>query len=187
MSKGEGKRSTKKCLAYVAAFVVFQTAIILIFALTVMKVRSPKIRFNVIAVESFSSNNSTTSSINMRLLAQVDIKNTNFGHFKYNNSTLTVLYDGVPLGEVVIPQGRAKARKTRRFNVAVDLSSERLSGNGNNLGNDINSGILRLRSEGRVSGKVHLMKIIKRNKSGVMNCDWSINLGTRQVENLRCN
>ncbi|PIM99284.1 hypothetical protein CDL12_28224 [Handroanthus impetiginosus] len=146
MSKGEGKRSTKK--SYVAAFVVFQTAIILIFALTVMKSRASVL----------SSNNSTTSSINMRLLAQVDIKNTNFGHFKYNNSTLTVLYDG------------------------WILSSERLSGNGN-LGNDINSGILRLRSE----GKVHLMKIIKRNKSGVMNCDWSINLGTRQVENLRCN
>ncbi|KAL0371867.1 UNVERIFIED_CONTAM: hypothetical protein Scaly_0868300 [Sesamum calycinum] len=59
MSKGEGKRSSKKCLAYVAAFVVFQTAVILVFALTVMKVKSPK----------------------------VTIKNTNFGHFKYQNST----------------------------------------------------------------------------------------------------
>ncbi|KAK4400904.1 hypothetical protein Sango_1196500 [Sesamum angolense] len=82
MSKGEGKRSSKKCLAYVAAFVVFQTAIILVFALTVMKVRSPKVRFNAMAVESFSSNNNNnnSTSINMRLLAQVTVKNTNFGH-----------------------------------------------------------------------------------------------------------
>ncbi|KAI3453763.1 hypothetical protein Pfo_010426 [Paulownia fortunei] len=187
MSKGEGKRSSKKCLAYVAAFVVFQTAIILIFALTVMKIRSPKVRFNAIAVESFSSSsNNTSPSINMRLLTQVTIKNTNFGHFKYGNSTLTILYNGVPLGEAVIPRGRARARKTRKFNISVDVSSDRLSGNGNNLGNDINSGVLRLSSQAKVSGKVHLMKVIKKNKSGDMNCDWNINLATRQVENLNC-
>ncbi|KAL0297572.1 UNVERIFIED_CONTAM: hypothetical protein Sradi_6809300 [Sesamum radiatum] len=155
MSKGEGQRSSKKCLAYVAAFVVFQTAIILVFALTVMKVKSPKVRFNAMAVESFSSNNNNSTSVNMRLLAQVTIKNTNFGHFN--------------------------ARKTKKFNISVDVSSEGLSGN------DMNSGVLRLSSSGKVAGKVHLMKVIKRNKSGEMKCDWSINLATRQVEDLKCN
>ncbi|KAI3445371.1 hypothetical protein Pfo_002036 [Paulownia fortunei] len=188
MSKGEGKRSSKKCLAYVAAFVVFQTAIILVFALTVMKIKSPKVRFNAIAVESFSSsnNNNNSLSINMRLLTQVTIKNTNFGHFKYDNCTLTILYNGVPLGEAVIPRGRARARKSKKFNISVDVSSDRLSRNGNNLGNDINSGVLRLSSQAKVDGKVHLMKVIKKNKSGEMKCDWNINLATRQVENLNC-
>ncbi|KAL2235154.1 UNVERIFIED_CONTAM: Late embryogenesis abundant protein [Sesamum indicum] len=182
MSKGEGKRNNKKCLAYVAAFVIFQTAIILVFALTVMKVRSPKVRFNAMAIESFSSNNNNNStSINMRLLAQVTIKNTNFGHFKYQNSTLSILYNGVQVGEAAVPRGRASARKTKKFNISVDVSSEGLSGN------DMNSGVLRLSSRGKVSGKVHLMKVIKRNKSGEMKCDWSINLATRQVEDLRCN
>ncbi|KAL0408125.1 UNVERIFIED_CONTAM: Late embryogenesis abundant protein [Sesamum radiatum] len=181
MSKGEGKRNNKKCLAYVAAFVVFQTAIILVFALTVMKVKSPKVRFNAMAVESFSSNNNNSTSINMRLLAQVTIKNTNFGHFKYQNSTLSILYNGVQVGEVVVPRGRANARKTKKFNISVDVSSEGLSGN------DMNSGVLRLSSRGKVSGKVHLMKVIKRNKSGEMKCDWSINLATRQVDDLKCN
>ncbi|KAK4422562.1 Late embryogenesis abundant protein [Sesamum alatum] len=179
MSKGEGKRSSKKCLAYVAAFVVFQTTIILVFALTVMKVKSPKVRFNAMAVESFSSNNN--NSINMRLLAQVTIKNTNFGHFKYQNSTLSILYNGVQVGEAIIPRGRASARKTKKFNISVDVSSEGLSGN------DMNSGVLRLSSRGKVSGKVHLMKVIKRNKSGEMKCDWNINLATRQVQDLKCN
>ncbi|KAK4422561.1 Late embryogenesis abundant protein [Sesamum alatum] len=180
MSKGEGKRSSKKCLAYVAAFVVFQTAIILVFALTVMKVKSPKVRFNAMAVESFSSNNNNSTSINMRLLAQVTIKNTNFGHFKYQNSTLSILYNGIQVGEAIIPRGRASARKTKKFNISVDVSSEGLSGN------DMNSGVLRLSSRGKVSGKVHLMKVIKRNKSGEMKCDWNINLATRQVEDLKC-
>ncbi|XP_057810148.1 late embryogenesis abundant protein At1g64065-like [Salvia miltiorrhiza] len=184
MSKGEG-RSRKKCLAYVAAFLVFQTAIILVFALTVMKIKSPKVRFNAMVVESFSSNNNTATSINMRLLAQLTIKNTNFGHFKYDNATLVVFYNGVPLGEALIPRGRTKARKTQRFNINVDVSTDTLSDT--NLGNDINSGILRLSSQAKLNGKVHLMKIIKKKKSGQMNCDWTVNLGNRQVENLRCN
>ncbi|KAL2543716.1 Late embryogenesis abundant (LEA) hydroxyproline-rich glycoprotein family [Forsythia ovata] len=185
MSKGEG-RSKTKCLAYVAAFIVFQTAIILVFALTVMKIKSPKIRFNAIAVESFNSNSTNSPSINMQLLTQITVKNTNFGHFKYDNSTLTILYNGMPVGEAVIPRGRAKARKTKKFNISVGVSSDRLSGN-TNLGNDMNSGILRLSSHAKVSGKVHLMKVIKKKKSGEMNCDWNINLANRQIQDLKCN
>ncbi|EYU40055.1 hypothetical protein ABFS82_05G107100 [Erythranthe guttata] len=180
----------KKCLACVAVFVLFQAAVIMVLALTVLKIKSPKIRFNAIAVESFTSNNGNnagpTPSINMRLLTQLTIKNTNFGQFKYDNATLAILYNGVPLGEAVIPRGRVKARKTLKFNVSFDLNSDRLNGNNTNLGNDINSGVLRLSSQARVNGKVHLMKIIKKNKSGNMNCDWIVNLATRMVENLNC-
>lgn len=185
MSKGEG-RSRKKCLAYVAAFLVFQAAIILILALTVMKIKNPKLRFDAVAVETFSSDNTTATSINVKLLTQLTIKNTNFGHFKYDNATLVVLYNGVQVGEAVIPKGRTKARKTQRFNMGVDVSTERVSDNVN-LRNDINSGILKLSSQAKLNGKVHLMKVMKKNKSAQMNCDWTLNLGTRQIQSLRCN
>ncbi|KAK4422563.1 Late embryogenesis abundant protein [Sesamum alatum] len=183
MSTGEGRRSRKKCLAYAAAFVVFQTAIILLFVLIVMKVRSPKVRFNAIAVESFSSNINNSTSINTRLLAQVTIKNTNFGDFKYENSTLSILYNGVHVGKAVVPRGRVGARKTKKFDISMGLSGI----SDDSLRNDMNSGVLTLSSRGKVSGKVHLIKVIKRNKSGEMKCDWNINLATRQVEDFKCN
>ncbi|XP_042022949.1 late embryogenesis abundant protein At1g64065-like [Salvia splendens] len=185
ISMGEGRRSRKKCLAYVAAFIVFQTAVILAFALTVMNIKSPKVRFNAMVVESFSSSNSTATSINMKLLTQLTIKNTNFGHFKYGESTLVILHKGVPLGEHVIPKGRTKAKKTQKFEISVDVSTTKASGG--ELRNEINSGILKLSSQAKLSGKVHLFKVIKKKKSGEMKCDWDINLGTRQVENLNCN
>ncbi|KAL3498917.1 hypothetical protein ACH5RR_041649 [Cinchona calisaya] len=174
MAKGEGNRN-KKCLAYILAFIVFQTGIILIFALTVMRIKNPKVRFGAIAVDNFSTSNSSTSStsLNMRLLAQFTVKNTNFGHFKY-------------VGETVVPKGRAKARKTKKFNIMVDISTDRLSGNVTDLGNDINSGVLRLSSYAKLNGKVHLMKVIKKNKSGEMNCNWAICFATRQIQNLHC-
>ncbi|KAK9290284.1 hypothetical protein L1049_008451 [Liquidambar formosana] len=173
-----------KCLAYVAAFVVFQTIIILVFALTVMRIKNPKVRLGVVAVEDFSTTNST--SINMRLVAQVTVKNTNFGHFKYENSTATISYGGMAVGEAFIPKGRARARQTKRFNVTVDVTTDRLSSSSSNLVNDINSGVLAMSGEAKLSGKVHLMKVIKKKKSGEMNCTMAVNLATRAVQDLKC-
>ncbi|CAK9156566.1 unnamed protein product [Ilex paraguariensis] len=184
MAKGEG-RSKARCFAYVAAFVVFQTAIILVFALTVMRIKSPKVRFNAVHVESLGSGNTTSTSFNMRLTTQFTVKNTNFGHFKYDNSTLTILYDGMPVGDAVIPKGRAKARKTQKFTVTIDISSDRLPSSGN-LGNDMNTGVLMLSSQAKLKGKVELMKVMKRKKSGEMSCTMGINIGTRAVQDLKC-
>ncbi|KAG2681029.1 hypothetical protein I3843_11G125900 [Carya illinoinensis] len=181
--KGEGKRNTK-CLVYVAAFIVFQTIIILAFALTVMRVKSPKVRFGAVVVENTSSS-TNSSSFDMRLFAQVAIKNTNFGHFKYDSSNVTILYGDTQVGSAVIPKGRAKARKTQRFNVTIDVTSASLSGNAN-LANDIGSGVLRLSSQAKLSGKVHLMKVIKKKKSGQMSCTIAVELAQRAIQELTC-
>ncbi|XP_007040367.2 PREDICTED: late embryogenesis abundant protein At1g64065 [Theobroma cacao] len=183
--KGEGKRSNAKCLAYVAAFVVFQTAIILIFALTVMRIKNPKVRFGAVTVENFSTGNSSSPFFDMRLMAQVTVKNTNFGHFKYENSSIRILYGGMPVGEAAVVKARARARQTKKFDVTIDISSSKLSTN-SNLGNDIASGVLPLSSEAKLSGKVHLMKVIKKKKSSEMSCTMGINIGTRTVQDLKC-
>lgn len=179
-----GKRNTK-CLAYVAAFIVFQTIIILVFALTVMKIKSPKVRFGTVVVENLGSSTNNTSSFDMRLVGQVAIKNTNFGHFKYDSSNVTILYRGMPVGEAVISNGRAKARKTQKFNVTVDISSDKLSGN-TNYTSDVGSGFLPLSSQAKLSGKVHLLKVIKKKKSGEMSCTMTVNLQQRSIQDLKC-
>lgn len=186
MSKGEGNRNNKKCLAYIAAFIIFQTAIILVFALTIMRIKSPKVRFGAVAVDNISSTNPNSPSFNMRLLTQLTVKNTNFGHFKYDNSTLTIMYNGIPVGEAVIPRARARARKTRRTTIIVNISSAAGLPNGTNLGSDINSGVLTLTSQARLRGKVHLMKVIKKRKSAEMSCTIAINLSAGVVQEFKC-
>ena len=183
--KEEGKRNNAKCFAYVAAFVVFQTAIILIFALTVMRIRNPKVRFGAVTVENCSTGNSTLPFFDMKLMAQVTVKNTNFGHFKYENSTIRILYGGMRVGEAAVVKARVRARQTKKFNVIVDISSSMLSRN-SNLGNDIASGVLPLSSQAKLNGKVHLMKVIKRKKSSEMSCTMGIHLGTCAVQDLKC-
>lgn len=164
---------------------VFQAIIIAVFVLIVMRVKSPKVRFGTVTTENFSSSNAEAPAFSMDLKAQFAVKNTNFGHFKYENSTVAILYRGMPVGQGVVEKGRAKARSTRRFDITFPITSAGLT-NTTSLGNDINSGVLALTSQAKLSGKVHLMKVIKRNKSGQMNCTMLVNLGTRAVQDLKC-
>ncbi|XP_010251607.1 PREDICTED: late embryogenesis abundant protein At1g64065-like [Nelumbo nucifera] len=174
-----------KCYAYIAAFAVFQTIIILVFALTVLKIKTPSVKLTSVTVDRLNSATTPSPSFNMTLTAEIAVKNKNFGHFKFDNSTATVSYGGTAVGEAFVPMARAKARKTRRMNITMEVTSERLSGV-TNLSNDLSSGTLTLNSYAKLSGKVHLMKIMKKRKSAEMNCTIAVNLGSKTIQKVEC-
>lgn len=94
-----------KCIKYVAyfsAFDVFQTIIMLVFALTEMCIKGPKFRLRSVANEDLSHTSNTTSSFNIRFYAQVTAKNLNFGHYKFKSSTITFAYGATMVGEAFI-------------------------------------------------------------------------------------
>ncbi|KAK9292175.1 hypothetical protein L1049_020135 [Liquidambar formosana] len=73
-----------KCLAYVAAFAVFQIIVILAFSLTVMRVKNPSFRLRSVTIEDLTVGSPNSPSFNMRFNAEVGVKNTNFGDFKFD-------------------------------------------------------------------------------------------------------
>ncbi|GLT34813.1 hypothetical protein SLA2020_093070 [Shorea laevis] len=186
--KEEGERSRKNCQLCVAAFVVFQAIIILVFALTFMRIRNPKVRFGTIDIQSFQTtapNGASPASFDMRFIAQVTVKNTNFGHYKFDNSTMKFLYDGVEVGQAIIPEARARARSTKKLNVTVALKSNGLP-NTAMLGTELRSNVLTLNSQAKVTGKVELMKVMKRKKSAEMECTLVFNVQNKTVQELKC-
>ncbi|CAK9163501.1 unnamed protein product [Ilex paraguariensis] len=183
-SKELRRKKRMKCLIYIVAFAVFQTGIILLFALTVMKIRNPKFRFRSATFENFTAV-PATPSFNLRMSAELGVKNTNFGHFKYQNSTVYFFYKDSQVGEAIVPKARARARSTRKFNVMVDLSSANIPSN-SRLGSDLSSGFLTLTSQSRLKGKIELMKVMKRKKGTDMNCSMEVVIATQQLQNVMC-
>ncbi|CAI9768184.1 unnamed protein product [Fraxinus pennsylvanica] len=181
------RKKRLKCFMYVAAFVVFQTGIILIFALTVMKVRTPKFRVRSASfdTETFNITTSNTNpSFHIKMFAELGIKNPNFGRYKYQDSSIEFYYMNIKVGEASIPRARAKARSTRKFNVTVEFSSVNVP---RTLAAEFaGSTVISLRSQSRLRGKVELMKIMKKNKSTNMSCTMEINTSSRQLRNLSC-
>lgn len=71
------RKKRRKRLVYIAAFAVFQTVVILVFALVVMRVRSPEVEIDSAAVEGLSAG--ASSDYSMTIIARLKIKNKNFG------------------------------------------------------------------------------------------------------------
>lgn len=172
------KKKRMKYLMYGIAFVVFQTIVIVIFALTIMKVKTPKFR-----VRSGNFQNSgNTTTLDISLNGQFRVKNTNFGTYKYDSSSVTFLYRGTPVGSSVIPKSKAKLLSTKKIDFIVQLSSTSNS----ELSNDISSGSVPLTTTSRLNGKVTLMFIMKKKKSTNMNCTMDLVLASGQLQNIKC-
>ncbi|KAM7463753.1 hypothetical protein LguiA_031874 [Lonicera macranthoides] len=173
-------------LCYIIVGIILQTLIVLVFVLTIMRIRNLKVRVGFANVENLSLNSSSNSpSFSIKLGAQVAIKNRNFGQYKFQRSNAIVSYRGNEVGNAVIYEGRARARSTKKVNVTLNLNSEKASRSAS-LVSDINAGKITLSTYARLNGKVHLFKVIKRKKSAQMNCTMDVNTQTKAIENLRC-
>ncbi|PRQ17564.1 putative Late embryogenesis abundant protein, LEA-14 [Rosa chinensis] len=180
------RQKRRKLFMYIiGTFFVFQIIVITLFALTVMKVKTPGLKLGNIDVQNLNFTSQTPPSFEMTFTTQIRIKNANFGPYKYDSSYVTFLYQGMTLVQVTIPKGKAGGRLTTKIGATVILNSKALP-RVSNLGSDLDSGVLKLSSQAKISGKVVLMFVMKKKKSAEMNCTIEVNLATKRVQALEC-
>ncbi|XP_027174072.1 late embryogenesis abundant protein At1g64065-like [Coffea eugenioides] len=182
----ERRKKRMKYVAYGAAFVVFQTAVILVFSLVVMKVRTPKFRVRSATFQDFKAATlPTNSSFSTQMFAELCVKNPNFGRYKYQDSTVEFFYQNYKVGEAAIPKGKASFKSTKKFAVPVDLSSTNVPGDV--LGSELSQHAwIPLTSRATLNGKVRLMLIFTKKKSTNMSCTMNLNTSSKQLQDLEC-
>ncbi|KAL6971993.1 hypothetical protein U1Q18_031676 [Sarracenia purpurea var. burkii] len=177
------RQKRKKCILYITAFAIFQVAVITLFSVTVMKVENPKFRVRSATFGTFDVQ-PVNPSFNLTMNVEVGVKNTNFGPYKFDNSTIYFYYGNAEVGSGFIPNSKANMKSTKKFVVSVDLTSTNIASN-SDLGIHLASGILPLTSRSRLTGKVELMMILKKKKSVDMDCSMEVNTTTRELQNIR--
>ncbi|KAM5574605.1 hypothetical protein ABKV19_013844 [Rosa sericea] len=183
-SEDELKRQKRIKLAmYVGGFIVFQIIVMTVFGLTVMKVKTPKVRLGAISVQSLNSV-PATPSFDTTFTTQIRVKNTNWGPYKFDASIAMFMYQGMAVGQVSIPKSKAGMRSTKKIDVTVSLNSNGLPSS--NLRSDLNGGILTLSSQAILTGKVELMFIMKKKKSTNMDCTIAFDLSSKAIQTLQC-
>ncbi|KAG8382189.1 hypothetical protein BUALT_Bualt05G0050900 [Buddleja alternifolia] len=110
------KKKRMKCLAYIAAFAVLQAIVILVIALVIIRVHTPRVRLGDVTVTNDGRGNIGFS-------ARVSVRNRNFGRYRFDSSLATIRSGGNTVGQFVIPEARARVRSTRRVYVVADLTS----------------------------------------------------------------
>ncbi|PQM36627.1 uncharacterized protein Pyn_19761 [Prunus yedoensis var. nudiflora] len=140
-----------------------------------MKVKTPKVRLGNIDVQDFNAV-PAAPSFDTSFITQIRVKNTNWGPNEFDAATATFLYQGVAVGQIVIPKSKPGMRPTEKKSL---LSSS-------NLGNELSSGMLTLSSKAKLTDKVELMLIMKKKKSATMDCTMKFDLSSKAIQGLKC-
>ncbi|OIT24732.1 PREDICTED: uncharacterized protein LOC109216164 [Nicotiana attenuata] len=186
--KKRRRRRCIKCCGCCTAAVLVLAVIMLVLGFTVFRVHSPSIRMNSVNLDGLSyltSNSTLQPNVNLTVSADVSVKNPNAASFKFNKATTSLFYDDVVVGEALTPLGNAKARRTLRMNVTVEVMMEKILSIPQ-LGNDLKSGEVSLSTYTRINGRVNILKIIKKSAEIKMSCKMTFDLRSQDVRDIDC-
>jgi len=163
--------------------------IILVLALTVFKVKEPRLTVNNVWLTAISAGPGTgtipapgTGTIpapvatNATLTADVSIKNPNAAAFKFSQTETDVYYRGQTVSVAYAPAGRVGAHGSVRMNVTVDLLADRLArvmnGTGLVFGQEYD-----LDTYTEINGTVNVLGIITKDIEIKLNCSLVVEVG----------
>ncbi|TKY60674.1 Late embryogenesis abundant protein [Spatholobus suberectus] len=164
------------CCGCVTALLLIFVVILLVLGLTVYNVKEPKVRMNRVTYLSGTFVNGN----NVTFLADISVKNTNAFTFRFGNTTSSLYYDGTGIGESTSPPGKAKARRTIRFNSTMVIVAKKLLDNPS-LESDLRDQALNISSYTRIDGKVKIFDVFPRKVIVELNCTIEYNTTTRLV------
>ncbi|KAJ4711991.1 Late embryogenesis abundant protein [Melia azedarach] len=177
------RRRYIQCCGCFTALLLIAMVIIIVLA-TVIHVKDPSIRMNSVTIQhmEFFDNRTIRFDRNITLLADVSVKNPNMATLRYSSTTTTIYYEDTLVGESRIPPGFAKARRTLRMNMTVDIIPEKLL-SVPSLSTDLFAyKALNMSSYTRIAGRVKVLKIFKKSVSVKMNCTITYNFSSQAIQ-----
>ncbi|XP_050238490.1 late embryogenesis abundant protein At1g64065-like [Mercurialis annua] len=180
------RRRCIKCCGCITVTLLIQAIAIVTLIFTVFKVKDPTIRLNNVIITHMELVNNTIPKpgTNISLIADVSVKNPNVASFKYDNTTSTLYYRGIIVGEARGPPGHSKARRTMRMNATVDLVTDKLISNPN-LASDAGSGLLTIDAFTKLPGRVKIW-FVKKHVTVKMNCSMTVNITSQAIHSQKC-
>ena len=148
-----------------------------------MKVKTPKFRVRGASFTNFNAGTPANPSLQASMVPQFSVKNTNFGRYKFQTTTVDFFYKGAQIGAVTVANNKAGWLSTKRISAeAVNLNIAASP----ELNADLSAGVVPITSRAQMRGKVELMFIMKKNKGTNMDCSMEIVTATQTLRNIVC-
>ncbi|XP_062221195.1 uncharacterized protein LOC133920607 [Phragmites australis] len=175
----------------IASIVIAVT--MLAVTLTVYRVREPVMTMNSISLKDLGAAGPPgglalvpSSSPRLTVVADVSVKNPNAASLRYGPTETSVYYGAQRVGEAAGPPGTARARRTVRLNVTVDVAVGALLGDPGFLG-DVAAGAVAVTTATRVRGRVAVLGgVVHRRVVLEMNCTATIAIADMSIRNQSC-
>lgn len=181
------RSSCLKCCG--CALVVFGIVGItmLVLMLTVLKVKDPTMNLNYVTLKGLESANlfNLLPTTNLTIEADMSIKNPNAAAFKFKNAVTGIYYENVLIGEAKTPKGTAKANKTFRLKITIDVMLQTFLRVPRFLG-DLTAGEMPVNTRSSIKGKVEVLNIIKKTVGVKLDCSLTVLLASQNFKDLNC-
>ncbi|KAJ1381400.1 Late embryogenesis abundant protein [Sesbania bispinosa] len=169
----------KQCVFLLALLLLLAALLIGVAILTVFHVKDPNMQINNVKDAKFNPIGNTT------LIADVSMKNPNFASFEYSNTTTTLYYRGIMVGEERGPPGKAKARHTLRMNTTMNVITPRIVSSPY-FKKDLHSGVFTMSSFSRVPGKVNILNLFKQHVVVTTDCITTFSIFSQEIKKHIC-
>ncbi|WOK97204.1 hypothetical protein Cni_G05912 [Canna indica] len=187
------RRSRRRCLicgGCCAAVLIILAVIILVLALTVFRVRDPVMTMNHLTIQRLSAGlgdvfSSQPLALNLTIVPDISIKNPNAVTFRFDATTTGLYYRGGEIGIAYGPPGTARAHRTIRMNLTVDVLADRVLDD-RNLFDDLRAGSIPVTSSTMVGGRVKLLGVIKHHVELIMNCSFTLAVANQSILDQSC-
>ncbi|XP_076953270.1 late embryogenesis abundant protein At1g64065-like [Bidens hawaiensis] len=174
-------QETSKTLVYILSIIVIISSILLLLSSIFLRVENPKLRLHTLSIQTFqlSTTNSTTTSLNITMSTNLTLNNRNFGRYVFENCNMVLLYGNDTIGGGLISGGRVGAKRTKTIGVVLQVSYGNLT-----VGNTTD--VMEIVSYARMTGRVHVTKLVDRRRTIEMNCTVSLNLTSESFISSLC-
>ncbi|XP_062074464.1 uncharacterized protein LOC133778521 [Humulus lupulus] len=183
------RRTYVKCCGCVTAILVLIAVTFIILAFTVFHVRGPIVKMITVTGDPRQLANITAlvaASSNLTLIADMSVKNPNVASYRFGNTTTAVYCGGAEVGEGRNLGGIARARRTMRMNLTVDVSPAKLLTAPGFLAEYQANKSLTMNSFTRIVGRVKILNIVKKEVVVRLNCTVTYNLSSNAIQRQHC-
>ncbi|XP_051143434.1 uncharacterized protein LOC127259866 [Andrographis paniculata] len=185
---GDGRRQPHKnnyikCLLYLIVFLVFHAVIILVFALVITKVRTPK--FHVRTVTFRNVTQQSNGSFTAVATAELSLRNANFGRYRYRSTTVAFFYKGMQVGAAEVAASSVGWQSTKKLEATaadwkLGVAAEDLPAG------YLPAGALHVTSRAVLVGRVEVIFVMKKKRSAEMECGMDVVAALPEVRNVVC-
>ena len=137
---------------------------------------------------SYDNNTSTTSPFNVTLIARVNLTNPSFSSFHYGKISVSVVYENssVSVGVSESEAVTLEAQETKDLDLTVQMKLGQKELVTPNLTDHVFSDMFKLRSYAKLSGIVHVLKVLTKRKTIQMSCAINLNLTSFSDQPFQC-
>ncbi|KAL9328738.1 hypothetical protein ACSQ67_003741 [Phaseolus vulgaris] len=181
------EEKSSKCLVYTLAIFVLMLLIWLILAFVTSRLADPEIELKsarLMQNTNTYSNISATSSFNVTMLLHITLTNPNYVSFRYGKSTVGMVYENSSesVGASKLKAGILEAKETKDIKLTVHARFAQK----NALVKVNLSDMLKLRSYAKLSGSLHMLKVLRKTTTVEMSCTINLNFTSSSNQNFQC-